>query len=130
MEKVVDGVELLRMIRDGEIKNGTRLLRERGCMYIFNDGKIALDEEVYGFKEGTNIFYIDKLECLLKSKFKIFLKEDKKIDIDSIEEVKHIYIYNLDPNVEKVDDRVSTNVEKINELIKAVKQLNKKLEEK
>lgn len=66
----------------------------------------------------------------LDDDFKILSKEDKEIDIDSIEELKHIYIYNLDPNVEKVDDRVSTNVEKINELIKAVKQLNKKLEGK
>lgn len=97
-------------------------------MYIFNDGKIILDEDTFGFKEGTDIFYIVKLEHFLNSKFKIFSKEDEEIDIDSIEEVKHIYIYNLDPNVEKVDDRVSTNVEKINELIKAVKQLNKRTE--
>lgn len=137
MEKVVDGVELLRMIRDGEIKNGTRLLRERGSMYIFNDGKIALDEEVYGFKEGTNIFYIDKLECLLKSKFKIFLKEDKKIDIDSIEEIDYevnfgyVNCGNMTKEVkEGLNTQFNNTNNKLNELIKAVKQLNKKLEEK
>ena len=60
-------------------------------------------------------------------KFEILSEEDKEIDIDSIEEVKHIYIYNLPPNVESVDDRVTINEEKINEIIKAIKQLDKKI---
>lgn len=61
--------------------------------------------------------------------FEILSEEDEEIDIDSIEELEHIYIYGLPENIEKVDDRVSKTVEKVNELIKAVKQLNNKIKE-
>lgn len=37
-----------------------------------------------------------------------------------IEEIKHVYIYGLPPNVEMVDDRVTTLEEKINEIIEVV----------
>ena len=63
-------------------------------------------------------------------KFEILSEEDEEIDIDSIEEVKHKYIYNLPPNVEEVDDRVTMNEEKINEVIRAMKQINKQMKEK
>ena len=42
-----------------------------------------------------------------------------------IEKLKHIYIYNLDPNVEKVDDRVTKLEEKINEIIEVVNIMNR-----
>ena len=133
MEKIVDGVELLLMIEKGELENKKVYFRE--CYY---------NPETNSDEERKNYLFIDSFGNIETEREKVKNinafrqlkyyveddKEDEKIDIDNIEEVKHIYIYKLDPNVEKVDDRVSKNVEKINELIKAVKQLNKKLEGK
>ena len=42
----------------------------------------------------------------IDTNFEILSEEDEEIDIEAIEELKHIYIYKLPPNVEKVDDIV------------------------
>ena len=102
---VVDGIELLRMVRDGEIKHKTRIKDNYGNEYIYK-----LDEY-----DDYTLYEIDekKEEIPDYSKFvdKSFefeiLEDDEEIDIQAIEEVN----YN----------------DKINELIKAVKQLDKKM---
>lgn len=88
-------------------------------MCFYNDGSL-MEEET---KDALLEMIPDSF--FARGRYEILSEEETEIDIDSIEEVKHIYIYNLPPNVESVDDRVTMNEEKINELIKAVKQLNK-----
>ena len=110
---VVDGVELLRMIRDDEIKI---------CQHIKG---LADDNEYY--YDGTNITNLTDYKNLLasipdivfvKSRFEILSDENEEIDIQAIEEIKQ-------PNNNIAG--ISYAQEKINELIKAVKQLDKKI---
>lgn len=137
MKKIVEGIELLRMIRDGEIKNGTTInlyldqhqigeyyLREKS---LFNkDDNDLIDKEYF-----LDIFINDT------HKFEILSEEDEEIDIDSIEEINYevnfgyVNCGNMTKEVKEGLNRQFNNINnKINELIKAVKQLNKKLEEK
>ena len=119
---IVDGIELLRMIRDYEIKDKSKIIAyyktNKHHEFHYECNMLLTKENKEVIDEFNATFFIDK-----DYKFEILSEEDEEIDIDSIEEVKHIYIYNLPPNVESVDDRVTINEEKINELIKAVKQL-------
>lgn len=134
MEKIVDGIELLRMVRDGEKLPNKIYLEDRGYGYRFF---IRLDMyiQIHLYREekdgtATEVRALDTND-LLKDKFII---EDEEIDIDSIEEIdlfnngigfKDVYLVmrSYDSNFEKITD-------KYNELIKAMKQINKKLEEK
>ena len=52
------------------------------------------------------------------------MENNKKFDI---EEIEHAYIYGLSHNEEVIDDRVTTVEEKVNEIIKYLK--NKEGEE-
>lgn len=123
MGKVVDGVELLRMIRDGEIKNGTTinlyLDQHQIGEYYLNDKQIInkceerlIDDE----------FFIDTF-ISNSSKFEILSEEDEEIDIDNLTEMNLLSESNI-------GEKINIITQNINELIKAVKQLNKKLEEK
>lgn len=118
MGKVVDGVELLRMVRDEELKEETKL-RDiiDGEIYVVTgttDGIIREDEN------GTFLNDYGIMDTLICAKFEILSEEKEEIDIDSIKELDA----RIGPNLQ--DAKAS----KINDLIKAVKQLNKKLEEK
>lgn len=114
MGKVVDGVELLRMIRDGEIERGRKI-------------KVSYDtnySDVYYFS-GCNIRHLKGdyeigSERLLNKKMKYEILE-KEIDIQSIEEIKFI---------SGDDENAYDSANKINELIRVVKQLDKKIKEK
>lgn len=52
------------------------------------------------------------------------MENNKKFNI---EEIEHVYIYGLNHNEEDIDDRVTTVEEKVNEIIKYLK--NKEGEE-
>lgn len=115
MGKVVDGVELLRMIRDGEIERGRKI-------NLISD--IDNYSDTYYFS-GCNIRHLKGdyeigSERLLNKKFKYELL-DKEIDIQSIKGID----INLDfNNVEKWEDEMQI-ASKIDELIKAIKQLDR-----
>ena len=107
---IVDGVELLRMVRDGELEN------QSSVNLIYAGGgkeKIKIDEENIWMQND----YISCFE-LLNCKFEILSKEDEGIDIDSIKKLLKIEEYEVD----KTDTVINRNA--INQLIKAVKQLN------
>ena len=114
MGKVVDGVELLRMIRDGEIKiNKTKIIdTSTKEEYIFDDNNIRN-------KHFDNLLdQVCDIEFIRKN-FEILSEEDEEINIDDIKELDTIRTYQ---NYELAI--------KINELIKAIKQLDKKIKEK
>ena len=113
---VVDGVELLRMIRDGEVKENTKLVDDFNYEYFYEKDECE-DLILYEFDNIVHKKIIPDYTMFQNNHFKILL-EDEEIDIDNIEEFEF----------GKIEDK--TNYEtriKINELIKAVKQLNGKI---
>lgn len=113
MSKVYKGYELLKAIADGEIKEDTKFREmEENRYYIVKDRKLWE-------KEDTGI-YNSKLESL-QITYGVFELIEDEVDIDNIEELLNIEEYEVD----KTD--VVLNRNKINELIKAVKQLNKEI---
>ena len=97
------GYELLKAIADGKIKERSRFKAEYET-FIARDGYLFVEYD--NRQEYANSFE-------LKWEFEPI---EDKIDIDSIEELEGIVEYSTERN-------------KINQLIQAVKQLNKKVKE-
>jgi hypothetical protein len=124
MGKIVDGVELLRLIRDGEIKeNKTKIIDKASEeKYLFFDGNIT-DEQ------GVDLLYQVSDIDFATGKFEILSEEDEEIDIQAIiffNEVRDLSTWSngiLSENQREI-------FKKIRELTKAVKQLDKKIKEK
>ena len=118
---LVDGVELLRMIRDGEIKDKTRIKNTYKHEFIVNineisDGKIISIDNL----ENEEI----SLSELMNYNFEILSEEDEEIDIEAIEEPK---VSRHMVNLEDAIYVISQNEKDISILKKAVKQLNRQL---
>ena len=111
--KTFKGYELLKAIADGEIKEDTKF-REmvENRYYIFKDRELWEQEDtgIYNSK-------LDNLQII----YGAFELIEDEIDIDSIEEILKIEEYEVD----KTDTVINRN--KINELVQAVKQLNKEI---
>lgn len=116
--KTYKGYELLKAIADEEIKDGSKIEiigrfggELKGSYFIYNEG--AFEYNIYTPK--NKIYEELSIRDILDYKFKIL---ENEIDIDNIEEIdEERYI-------------ITDVLKKINELVQAVKQLNKKLEEK
>ena len=102
------GYELLKAIADGEIKDGTKFkcLNEKPMQYY-------TDSNIYRYEHGSLLgkFGGFNILSIVNKDFEIVQKQDE-IDIDSIEELEGIVEYSTERNT-------------INQLIQAVKQLNK-----
>ena len=116
----IKGWELMKKIADGEIKENQKI------KMIFNE---SIEEnfifdgiDIISEKARKNIFDIHVTTAVLKMNFELI--EDEK-DIDDIEEVDE---YKNEMAYDWFD--IQNMSIKINQLIKAVKQLNKKLEGK
>lgn len=120
MGKIYKGWELMKKIADGEIKEGTKFkcLNENPMQYY-------PDSNIYRYEHGNFLgrFGGFNILSIVNKDFEIVQKQEE-IDIDSIEEIK------LRPS-----DREHLSFgglifeEKINKLVQAVKQLNKKVKE-
>lgn len=136
MNKVVDGVELFRMIRDGEIKDKTKIKE------VKHDDRIyEYDAEVESFlviNRIENYFGIDKNENSImyyytdkefaSREFEILSEENEEIDIQSIElfgEIRDV----SDWSNNTLSHNQRSIISKVNKLIKALKQLDKKIKE-
>ena len=100
------------------LKNGTKIRDDNADIYVVTN---TIDRIVRK-DMGSPLLEDFTLDYLMYTQFEILSKEDKEIDIDSIEEIEeltHIDDYDEEGNILRM---------KINEIIKAVKQLNKKLE--
>ena len=114
---VVDGVELLRMIRENKFDDGDKIRAEITANqdYIYS----AYFRNFLNTKTSRHLAVTDYILWT----FEILSEENKEIDIQAIEELKEL------------DDKdfyaipVVINRKAINELIKAVKQLDKKQKE-
>ena len=110
------GYELLKAIADGEIKEGTKFkcLNEKPMQYY-------PDSNIYRYEHGNFLgrFGGFNILSIVNKDFEIVQKQEE-IDIDSIEELKSV--------TNNIDGTVCI-MNKINQLIQAVKQLNKEVKE-
>lgn len=116
MGKIYKGWELMKKIVDGEIKEGTKFR----CL----DEKLMEhypDSNMYRYEHGNFLgrFGGFNILSIVNKDFEIVQKQDE-IDIDNIEEFKSV-TNNIDGTI--------CMMSKINELVQAVKQINKKVEE-
>lgn len=125
--KIVRGIELLNMIANGEFKNGDKIIERN--VYSHNE---------YSYKDTKNDFYCDEENRWLLSAFNIktimginfeILSETEEIDIDSIEEVSEKQFKLPNGIQNQISYREQEERAKINEIIKAIKQMNRKLED-
>lgn len=108
--KVYKGYELLKAIADGEIKEDTKFREmEENRYYIVKDRKLWEQED-------TGI-YNSKLESLQITYGVFELIEDETIDIETIDE--------LTDESKGTAGEFNAIKNKINELVQAVKQLNR-----
>lgn len=113
MSKVYKGYELIKAIAAGEIKENTRFREmEENRYYIVKDRKLWEQEDIG--------IYNSKLENLQITYGVFELIEDEEIDIQSIEELD---THTFDSNARTITIQ---NRNKINEILEAVKQLDKR----
>ena len=117
MSKTYKGYELIKAIADGEIKEDTKF-REmvENRYYIFKDRELWEQED-------TGI-YNSKLENLQIIYGAFELIEDE-IDIDNIEELDKCKF----EHGNTISYQESEFIDKVNELVQVVKQLNKEIKE-
>lgn len=121
------GYELIKEISDGKIKENTQI--EVHDLTVL-DKVIAIIEYKNGrlnWVEGTfDTSYLVSLNCYFK-----IIEEQEEIDIQSIEEIDENFTYienhSSGLGIEKVLNKAEIElVNKINKLVQAVKQLDKK----
>jgi hypothetical protein len=113
-KQAINGIELLRRIKDDELKYGTKIKNiKTGAIYVYYDGTA-----LWRIEENKELEEV-RISVLVTGEFEI-IEEDEEIDIQAIEEINFIV----------GDDENDTDIaNKVNELIKAVKQLDKKIKE-
>lgn len=102
MSKIYKGWESIKAIADSEIKNEAKIIPLCGFLKDYYKGGRRSDEDV-------NI-------CVFLDNDRIFELIQDEIDIDSIEELEGIIEYSTERNT-------------INQLIRAVKQIDKRVKE-
>lgn len=113
------------------------------CLMSLNEKipeEIKYDNKIYHYCDITKDYYYTcyginiYLFKTLFSKPTTFLNDEVEIleledEFEDIEKIEHEYIYGLNENEEKIDDRVSRFEDKINALIKNQKKIIEKLKE-
>lgn len=123
------GYELLKAIADGEIKEETKFkcLNEKPMQYY-------PDSNIYRYEHGNFLgrFGGFNILSIVNKDFEIVRKQEE-IDIDSIEKLSKIAYAEINLNKKgskkdvKFTDKEIILAEKINQLIKAVKQIDKRV---
>ena len=131
MSKAIRVIDLLNKIANGE--DVPELIEYNGENYIFqNKDYKNKDRDLYLFSEET-----PDITAALNDEVKIIetIEEQEEIDIQSIEELDENFTYienhSSGLGIEKVLNKAEIElVNKINKLVQAVKQLDKKIKEK
>ena len=116
-KKTYKGYQLIKAIADGEIKEGSRFI-DTYSEYIYR--KDGMDEELTLYKkdEITGGCFIPDYSYFADNDNEFELIEEDTIDIESIEEIKC---------KENWTEEGYKLIDTINELVQAVKQLNKEI---
>ena len=133
--KIVDGVELLRLIRDGEIKDKQTFKNIGVDLLLTYDNNVLYyyDENL----EHNREFFADfGLSSILNCKFEILSEEDEEIDIQALNQYGTNFhegiISTRSSDTEKEKEfrkYIINNAKDIRTLIRVVKQLDKKIKE-
>lgn len=119
--KVIDSVELIKMVRDGNIPKNNK--------FIFKSTIANRQKEVHiGIKdfEGDRCYLLDDKEEIISTGW-LTNSIIEQVEEVSIEELQELPIYENIENYNNMSTRA--NRVAINDLIKVVKQINKKLED-
>ena len=119
---IVKGIELMQMIADGKLKEGTRIKIE-GVYFEYTDGEFFNNE----FNQYLYNYLGYSLKGLVTDTFEIL--EDKTEEIEEIDTLYSMLDFTdikyckgeIDFNFKEIQD-------KINELVKAVNRLNKPID--
>ena len=116
MGKVVNGIMLIELFHENKLEQKTKIRNCRtGEIYWYDKKFFTFWRENSGNHLPVSQFMTDD--------FEILSEEETEIDIDNLTEMNLL----SEPNIW---EKINIITQNINELIKAVKQLNKKLEEK
>ena len=118
MSKIIKVIDLLNKIANGEIPSEIKY-KNRIYKYDSNE-KDYMHEDVfncYDYLIGNNFKDLDNLNDTVE-----IIEEQEEIDIQSIEEIEPA----MNGNAYVIDNKTWT----LNQVIKAVKQLDKKIKEK
>ena len=116
-KKIYKGYELIKAMANGEINYGTKFkIKDWNEIVVYEQSNLIFREILGTGEEGNNygktIFDLWNLDYILSANFELI--EEDTIDIESIEELNEL------------SDCEERNM-KINEIIRAVKQLNKEI---
>lgn len=116
--KTYKGYELLKAIADGEIKDGSKIKIVGRFTGDLMGSYFIYDEKAFHFSifkpDGTEYDYDVKLHDVINWKFELIEDEINIQEIEEVDEERYI---------------VTDVLKKINELVQAVKQLDKNLKE-
>lgn len=127
MSKIYKGYELLKAMVEGEIEEGTRF-KAFGMIWIFRNNSL------YNYESDEYIEYYTDIVVTAKEKFELIEEntidiEKNTIDIDKLEEINDTNFDSLNMTEQEIDFYHNFTRTKINELVQAIKQLNKRIEE-
>lgn len=134
--KTIKVIELLNKIANGEEVPKKLLYKYKRDDY-YKENYLILNE-IYNayYTDDENSYPISALLAdnlwNLNDEVEIIEESEQDIDIQAIEEVNHYNIYSVNrfKTEENINDELSKYSLKINELVQAVKQLDKNIKEK
>ena len=117
---VVDGVELLKMVKENKFENDDEIRAEiiTNEIYVYS----AYYKNFFNKKTGKKLSVTDYIFWT----FEILSEEEEEIDIQAIEELDE-WVVRRNGEVTQTEGKILEIGNKLNELIKAVKQLNRKI---
>lgn len=136
MEEIMDGIELLRRIRESKLKENTRLVDDYGNEYIYKRDEMG---DLTLYIEENEETSIPDYSMFIDNKFEILLKKEEEIDIEEMMGVnafklmKSPYMADclregkFDIFMELLKQSELEFVDKIDEIVEALKQLNRKI---
>jgi len=111
-------------------KDCVRLYKRLDEFYTLSDWlnfEVEILDEEEKEDSFTGIKFFQDGECVMSVANEPLIPVED--EFEDIEEIEHEYIYGLNENEEKIDDRVSRFEDKINALIKNQKKIIEKLKE-
>lgn len=122
MQKIYKGYELFKAISEGNIEENTKF-KIKSIYYVIDKQEVMFNGNNLLLKDGRDFFAVYFLDTILACDF-IILEENSEIDIQEIEE------YEFPSYADKLTPIENKLLELINVHTKAIKQLDRKVNEK
>lgn len=122
MQKIYKGYELFKAISEGNIEENTKF-KIKSIYYVIDKQEVMFNGNNLLLKDGRDFFAVYFLDTILACDF-IILEENSEIDIQEIEE------YEFPSYADKLTPIENKLLELVNAHTKAIKQLDRKVNEK